>query len=266
MTIGRRLFMIGGGAAAVVFLGGATTSLDFGSEHRQSLLIAGSEEFAPYATKLADAFAKANPHVDVVVEAGGTVPGLLALARGAIDLALASRELTPSEDDKLTRSHLVARDAIGLVVNPANPLSGLTRKEAFAILREGKAPLRLYRRKPDAATQKAVDKLVLDHAEMAPGAIIVDSGAAMRDKIAADPDGIGFLALHDVTPAVKVLAIDNVAMSRATILSGRYPFTRSFFCVTHGTRKGAATDAFLAFAMGREGQALFETMGLIAVR
>lgn len=266
MDIGRRVFVIGGGAAAVVLLGGATTSLDFGAEQRQSLLIAGSEEFLPYAAKLADAFAKAHPSVDVVVEAGGTVPGLLALGRGAIDVALASRELAPTEDDKLTRSHLVARDAIGLVVNPANPLTGLTRKEAFAILHEGKAPLHLYRRKPDAATQKAVDKLVLDHATMAAGAIVVESGAAMREKIAADPDGFGFLALHDVTPAVKVLAIDGVPLSRATILSARYPFTRSFFCVAHGSPEGSAAERFLAFALGREGQSLFESLGLIAVR
>lgn len=275
MTITRRLFMIGGGAAAVTVLGGATTTLDLGDEARDSLLIAGSEEFLPYAVKLIEAFAKANPLIDPIVEAGGTVPGLLALKRGAIDIALASRELSLIEDDKLTQSHLVARDAIALVVHPANPVASLSRKQAVALF-QGQVTdwagvggdagaIRTYRRKPEAGTQKALDKLVLDHADLSADAIVVDSGALMRERVAGDAQALGFLALHDITPAVKVVAIDGIPMSRPTILSGRYPFTRSFFCVTHGTGKAAVRN-FLAFALGRDGQSLLETMGLIAVR
>lgn len=275
MNLKRRAFIIGAGAASVTLLGGATTTLDIGSEERESLLIAGSEEFEPYAVKLIDGFKKAFPKVDMVAEAGGTLAGLLALKRGAIDIALTSRELNLVEDEKLTRSYLMARDAIALVVNPANPVTSLDKKQAAAMLRGeirdwakvggAPGPIRVHRRKADAGTQKALDKLVLGQAEMATGAIVMDSGHAMRDRIAADAQGQGFLSLHDVNPTVKVLAIDGVPMSRATILSGRYPFTRSFFCVTHGAEKPVAKD-FLAFAQGKQGQDLFEGLGLIAVR
>lgn len=276
MTLKRRAFVLGAGALSVTALGAATSSIDWGGVEQESLLVAGSEEFHPYAVKLVDGFAQTRPKLDVVVEAGGTAGGLLALKRGAIDVALTSRELTATEDEKLTRAYLVARDAIALVVHPDNPVGNLDRKQAAAILRGevrdwGKlpggtaGPIRLYRRKADAGTQKALDKMVLANAEMPSSAIVMESGHAMHDRLAADVQGFGFLSLHDVTPAVKVLAIDGVGMSRASILGGSYPFTRSFFCVTHGAEKDVVR-AFLSFAQGPQGQNILKGAGLISVR
>ncbi|MBR9970618.1 phosphate ABC transporter substrate-binding protein [Magnetospirillum sulfuroxidans] len=275
MDIKRRAFVMGGSALCVTFLGGATSSIDFGGTPHESLLIAGSDEFLPYAKKLIDAFVKTKPGIDVVVEAGGTDLGLLALKRGAIDIALASRELKATEDEKLTRSYMLSRDAIALVVNPANPLAGLDRKTAASLLLGNvrdwgrvagqPGPVQVYSRKAEVGTQKALEKLVLDHARMGLEATVVESGVAMRERIAADPRGLGFLSLHDITPAVKVLAIDGVPMNRGTILSGRYPFSRSFFCITHGTEKKAVRE-FMDFAQGPAGQALLVSLGLIAVQ
>lgn len=276
MTLKRRAFVLGAGALSVTTLGAATSSIDWGGVEQESLLVAGSEEFHPYAVKLVDGFAQTRPKLDVVIEAGGTAGGLLALKRGAIDVALTSRELTAIEDEKLTRAYLVARDAIALVVHPDNPVVSLDRKQAAAILRGeirdwGKlpggsaGPIRLYRRKADAGTQKALDKMVLANAEMPSSAMVMESGHAMHDRLAAEAQGFGFLSLHDITPAVKVLAIDGVAMSRASILGGSYPFTRSFFCVTHGAEKDVVR-AFLSFAQGPQGQSILKGAGLISVR
>ncbi|WP_207458104.1 phosphate ABC transporter substrate-binding protein [Azospirillum sp. SYSU D00513] len=289
MSVGRRLLLVAGGGAVAFLLGGATTNWDLGQEQRVSLLIAGSEEFLSYASALSDAFARENPRTDMVLEGGGTAPGLIAVRRGAIDVAMASREPSRAEEDKLTRSYLVARDAVALIVNPTNPVQNVSKRQAAALF-EGKAAgwaelgwseagakgdtdgaVRVYRRKEGSDVQKALEKLVLDNGDMTPNAVLLESGAAMIERVAADPAGAGYATLADVTAAqargaqVKVLAVDGVPITRATILSGRYPLTRSFYCVLQGDKRPQAR-AFLAFAQSRAGQDALESMGLIAVR
>lgn len=272
----RRRFLASATLLTAPFLGGATTSIDLGGgTRRDSLLIAGSDEFHPYVLKLTERFSAAHPLIDVVVEAGGTDPGLLALKRGAIDLALASRDLTAAEDDKQTRAYPAARDAVALVAHPANGVENLSRDQAAGLFRGELAdwaklgaapgPVHLLRRKPDTGTQKALERLVLNNAEIAPQAKAMDSGVKMREAVAADPLALGFLSLHDITPAVKVLAINAVPMDRTTILSGRYPYTRSFFLVS-SSKPGAAVEQYLAFALGATGQAALAELGLIPVR
>lgn len=272
----RRFFLGAAAACAAPFLGGATTTIDFGDgEGRASLLIAGSDEFHPYAVRLVAGFAEIEPTIDTLVETGGTDPGLLALRRGAIDIALSSRELKPSEDDKATRATLVARDAIALVVHPGNPVRDLDGAQAVALLRGEftdwsdvggvSGDVRLYRRKAATGTQKALEKLVLDHAEPAPTARTVESGVEMREAVGRDRLAFGFLALHDVTPAVKVLDVNGIPLGRPTILSGRYPYARSFFLVTRGEPDGAV-GKFLSYATSRRGQSLLAGLGLIPVR
>lgn len=272
----RRTFLTAAVLLATPLMGAATTTIDLGGRTRRaSLLVAGSDEFHPYATKLTEAFSKANPQVDVLVEAGGTEPGLLAVKRGAIDVAMTSRELRAGEDDKLARAFLIARDAIALVVHPSNPVSDLTKAQAVSLLR-GQArgwdavggsasPVHLLRRKAGAGTQKALEKLVLANQDMAPQAAVIDSGVKMREAVAADPQAFGFLALHDITDAVKVLAIGGVPMARTTVLSARYPYARSFFFVTHG-KQSPTVEQFISYAQGPQGQAVVSDLGLIAVR
>ena len=58
--------------------------------------------------ELAERYAKVYPKVAMVVQAGGSLAGLLALKRGTIDIAAMSRDLTEEEDTPNARAHLVA--------------------------------------------------------------------------------------------------------------------------------------------------------------
>jgi phosphate transport system substrate-binding protein len=78
----------------------------------------GSTTVQPLAEKLAAAFMKINPGVKVVIQGGGTAVGIKAANDGTVDIGAASRELT--KDDPALVKTVLARDGIGIIVNPEN--------------------------------------------------------------------------------------------------------------------------------------------------
>jgi phosphate transport system substrate-binding protein len=63
---------------------------------------------------------------------------------------------------------------------------------------------------------------------------------------------------------MALLAVDGVDATRATVLSGRYPFTHSFHLLLHGDPGGVRAD-FVRFARSAAGQALVARLGLVPV-
>jgi phosphate transport system substrate-binding protein len=99
----RRLLMIV--AVGVVVLGSCRRT-----PPTSMLLIAGSTTMQRYIANIVAAFAKREPTINIVSDAGGAAAGIIALKRGAIDVALLARDLTNDEDDTQIRNYLVAKD------------------------------------------------------------------------------------------------------------------------------------------------------------
>lgn len=271
----RRRFLAGvGGLAAATWSTGFDWPFRTRAEAR-TLLIAGSTTMLPLTKLLAEGFMKRHPGILVAFSGGGSTPGLIAVKRGAIDIAALSRPLSRAEDDASTRAYLVAKDGIAVVVHPENPLRDLgvaPIRDAFEgivgrweDLGAGEGDIHLYHRAEGSTTRKGFEALVLDHADVSEAVRMVGEAADMAAAVAADPLGIGYLALKDVTPAVAVLAISGISMGRETVLSGRYPLSRPFYYATHGHQK-EPTRLFLDYAQSAEGQALLERAEMIRVR
>lgn len=250
----------------------ASAALWFSEERRYPLLIGGSSTMLHFTAALVDAFSKSHPNVDVVVMGGGSAPGLMALKRGAIDLAAMSQDMTVAQDEMNVHNYLLARDAIGVVVNPANPAQGLSASQAAAIF-EGKianwrdvggnnAPISVVARPAKATTRIAADAMVLNDGDLTENALIVPDSPGMTAAIATNPNAIGYLTLRRFTAEVKTLPINGVGIRRETILTGRYPFTRSFFYVLQGDGPPSAL-AFLEFAIGPAGRDILASIDLI---
>jgi phosphate transport system substrate-binding protein len=244
----------------------------FASARRLPLLIGGSSTMLHFTNALVEGFTKAHKDVDVVVTGGGSAPGLMALKRGAIDLAAMSKDLTTAEDDIGIYNFLIARDAIGVVVNPANPVRGLTGPQATALF-EGKitnwrdvggtdAPVTVIVRPPKATTAIAADALILGGADITNEAVTVQDSKDMIGAIKANPNAIGYLTLRRFTPDVKVLAINGIKIRRETILTGRYPFTRSFYYVLDSNGPPSALQ-FAAFVIGPQGRDILAGIDLV---
>jgi phosphate transport system substrate-binding protein len=243
---------------------------------QESLLVGGAAAMVPLARALAQAFVQGRADVAIVVERGGSLPAYIAASRGAIDVAAMTRALSDTEDDAGTRQYLIARDDIGIVVNRNQTLRSLTRAQvraAFAgeianwrALGGPDAPLTVYAHARGAAARQSAEHLLLGGGALAPDARECADDAALAAAVAADPTAIGYLPGHARAGAdgLALLAVDGVEATRATVLSGRYPFTHSFHLMLHGA-PGRTRAEFVRFARSPAGQAIVERLGLVAV-
>ena len=101
---------------------------------RQTLAIAGSEALRPLLAACANALRTRRRDIDVVVRGGGTAAGIAALLAGQVDLAMASRELTPAEQrapgasagvETAPQSIPIAIEAIAVITHPAVAVGAL---------------------------------------------------------------------------------------------------------------------------------------------
>lgn len=246
---------------------------------QKSLLIGGSTTMYPYTQALIEAYRSEHPDTSIYCSPGGAVPGLLALQHQSIDLAMMSRDLTEQEDTQELENSLVARDAIGFVVHPNNPIDQLKTEQLAAMLRgdlvewgdvsSQTGRIHLVLRQPESQVQSALEELVLKGAELAGSTTEVDSPQAVLDTVLTDPLAIGLVTLQEVDDRVKLLAINGVPLARETVLSGRYPLTRSFYLVALESQIQSGNPVvqdFLHFAISEAGQQILSSNGATAVR
>ena len=274
----RRAVLTGLAAAALSQGVGAATSAVWPFRiptNRRQLLIAGSRMMLGMNEALGREFVKRNPLVDVVVEPSGSLPALIALKRGAIDLAAVDRNFRAAEDAEGISNFLVARNGLGVMVHRSSPLKSLTYAQArdvfagaivnWQLLGGPNAPITVVTRVRGAPGRQFMEEVILGGNDIVRTAIDVVASADVVKRVAADARAIGFIALKDRQAAdpVNYLAIDDVAPSRETILSNRYPFTQSLYLVEHHNRP-APTGQFIRFACSEAGQRIVEQQGLIA--
>jgi phosphate transport system substrate-binding protein len=240
----------------------------------ETLLIAGSSTMQSYLDPVVKAFVAANPSVSIVSEGGGSTPALVALNHGAIDVAGITRTVTAKEDDVYLRDYLVARDGVAIVVNPANSVDNLSKDQLTGIfegtIKSWKAVggshqvITVVVRESKSNVRRSVEDLLLGGDEIPVGFKTASSATEMLEAVRSTPTGIGFLTLRTMGPGVKALRVDEVEMSRTTMLSGRYPLARSFYLVMH-MKVSPLAERFVDFVLSKDGQDLLASRGLLEV-
>lgn len=240
----------------------------------KSLLIAGSSTVLPFSKLLGDAFAAKHPGMNIVCDGGGSTAGLLAVRTGAIDVATLSRDMSRTEESDTIRNYILAKNAIAIVVHPANPLRNMTVREVKDIfsgeLKNWSAvggadkPITVLSRKSSSTTRRGLEEAAMEGEDFVKDAKQLENGKMMVQEVSKNPLAIGYVALPDLTEAVKVLTIDNVELHRETILSGRYPLSRTYYLAISQTATPWARR-FVEFAISNEGQTLLEKEHLVRV-
>ncbi|MFH1262767.1 MAG: phosphate ABC transporter substrate-binding protein [Pseudomonadota bacterium] len=248
-------------------------SVAWGSS-RETVTLAGSTAFQPFAEKLAEHFIAAHPKAQIDVQGGGSAVGVQSALTGAAQIGMADLLVLPPEAKGLT-STVVARDGIAIVVHPANPLKGLTAVQAKDLF-SGKisnwkglggadAPVRVISREEGSGTRRSFDKLVLKGEKLAPNALYQNSNGTIREAVASDPQAVSYLSIGLLNEKVKGLPFDGVAPTNENVKKGNYPLARPVFFLTKGAPTGVA-KAFIDYVVSAEGQKLLEKEGLIAAK
>ena len=117
------------GAGYVPMGGGSYESL----QPAGVLRIAGSSSVAPVLEKLAEAYQRVNPNLQVQIQTTDSSTGLLSLSQGLCDVAMSSRPLTRSETDRGILAHTLCMDGIAVIVNRENSVDRLTLAQLRAV-------------------------------------------------------------------------------------------------------------------------------------
>ncbi|MGR6835608.1 phosphate ABC transporter substrate-binding protein [Syntrophomonas erecta] len=273
-------FLIGLLMAAIVVIGGcgqanSDDQRQAGTQLSGTLNIAGSTSVQPFSEVLAEEFMSRHSGVQVNVQGGGSTQGITAAVSGAADIGAASRELKDEEIAQGVIGYAIALDGIGVVVNPANKVEGLTAEQVKNIylgnIKNWKdvggkdAPITVVTREESSGTRDAFLNIIMGKENIINSAIVQNSTGAVRTTVSGDRNAIGYISLATVTDEVKLLNIDGVAASIENVKNGSYKLQRPFNYVTKGEADSLA-KAFIDFVLSDEGQKIIEEEGAFSIK
>jgi phosphate transport system substrate-binding protein len=237
------------------------------------ITITGSTSVTPFAEHLAEVYQHAHVGVAINIQGLGSSAGIRAALDGVAEIGMSSRDLEPDEADQLEQI-IIARDALAVIVNPGNPITGLTTAQIQGIfdgqIRSWDAvggpslPITVVSREAGSGTFSAFEELVMKGNPIATLALRQGSNGAIRQIVAQDPNAIGYISLGIVDPTVKALAIDSVEPSVEHVEAETYKLVRPFLFVWRkGQPLSPLGEAFVDYVMGNEGQSELLKAGLV---
>ncbi|MCX7515187.1 LysM peptidoglycan-binding domain-containing protein [Frateuria hangzhouensis] len=204
-------------------------------------------------------------HGKVDVQPFNTASGLDALREGSADIAGSARPGNGSAKEAGLVFTPVAWDALVMITHPKNPVGSLTLKQLHDIY-YGKItnwsevggrnePMHVYAvASPGDGVEFSLRKLLFGRGNQPVAAprLYVNT-AKLEEAVTLDPKAIGVTALSRVADnhKLKMIRIDGIAPSAATVASGSYKLYTPLYLVTNPSSPHAAeAQAFVEFAKG----------------
>ncbi len=276
--------------------GRSTTSSSGTLEPRQAMqtiVNKGSDTIVNMALAWAEAYTAQHSEVRISVTGGGSGTGIAALINGTVDVANASRAMKSEEVERAQANgiepveHIVAGDAIAVVVNPTNPVSALTIDQLSDIF-TGKItnwhkvggddrPIVLLSRESNSGThiyflEQVVRKGEEDNPSLfSPDTLLMPSSEGISTEVRQNPNAIGYDGLGYVTPDQKTIEVARnagepyVPPSIETVKDGSYPIARALYMYTSGQPTGIIRE-YLDWITSTEGQAIVEELGFVPLQ
>jgi len=259
----------------------------------QTIQNKGSDTIVNLALAWAETYTAQHPEVRIAVTGGGSGTGIAALINGTVDIANASRAMKPEELERARANgvepveHVIAADAIAVVVHPSNPIDGLTIDQLSDIF-SGQVtnwwevggedrPIVLLSRESNSGTHIYFLEEVVRKGEkgnqalFSPDTLLMPSSEGISHEIRQNPNAIGYDGLGYVTEDQKTLAVairagePYVLPAIATVKDGSYPIARSLYMYTNGQPTGVIKD-YLDWILSDEGQAIVRELGFVPLR
>ncbi len=253
----------------------------------------GSDTMVNLALAWAEAYQKEHPDVRLSVTGGGSGTGLAALINGTVDIANASRAIKDEETKQAEANGIepveftVARDAIAVIVNPANPVGELTLPQLSAIYsgqitnwREvggEDRPIVLLSRETNSGTHVYFLEHVVrlgqkdDKTLFSPDTLLMPSSEGISAEVRQNPNAIGYDGLGYVTADMKTVAVakeegaEYVLPTIATVNDKSYPVARDLYMYSRGQPTGVVKD-YLDWLLGAEAQKIVAELGFVPVK
>jgi phosphate transport system substrate-binding protein len=252
----------------------------------------GSDTIVNLALAWAEKYQGDHPDVRISVTGGGSGTGIAALINGTVGIANASRQIKSEEIETAESNgvepleHVIARDAIAVIVNPENPVDKLTLQQ-IADIYSGKItnwrdvggddrPIVRLSRETNSGTHVYFLETVLrlgnkeDKTLFSMDTLLLPSSEGIIAEVRQNPNAIGYDGLGYVPHDLKMIAISEteggayVLPSIPTVNDKTYPIARDLYMYTDGQPQGALKD-YLDWILSSEAQEIVAELGFVPV-
>ena len=241
----------------------------------------GSDTIVNLALAWAEKYQSEYPDVRISVTGGGSGTGIAALVNGTVGIANASRKIKDEEVAEAKSKgvnpveHIIARDAIAVIVNPENPVSELTLQQISDIY-SGKItnwtevggedrPIVKLSRETNSGTHVYFLETVLrmgskeDKTLFSMDTLLLPSSEGIISEVRDNPNAIGYDGLGYVPDDLKMIAIAEetggayVLPAIETVNNKTYPIARDLYMYTDGEPAGLIKE-YLDWILSDEAQ------------
>src|ERR1700720_12411 len=208
----------------------------------ETLVIKGSDTLgAKLVPQLAEEFKAQHPDTTFNIAAEGSTTGIAAIIDGTAQIGMSSRPTKPEEIAAAKakgvnfKETIVAYDGIAVIVNSANPLKGLTKKQVeqiftgdvtdWSAVGGSGGKISVYTRNTSSGTYSDFKELGMKKRDYAPSSQKMAGNEQIASEVGKNPNGAGYVGLaYTKAGGVKVMPIDGVTPSVQSVLGKNYPY------------------------------------------
>lgn len=263
-------------ASAALLISPTTTKAD-------RLVIKGSDTLgAKLVPQLAEQFKSQHPDATFDIAAEGSTTGFAALIDSTAQIGMASRPAKPEEiaaakaKNVTLKETTVAFDGMAVIVNEANPVKNLTKKQVEQIFTGEVADwsavggsggtISIYTRNTSSGTYSEFKEMAMKKRDYAPSSQKMAGNEQIAAEVSKNPNGVGYVGLaYTKAKGVKVVSIDGATPSVESVQKKQYSYSRSTFYYTNGEPAGLAKD-FVKFTLSDAGQKIVANVGFVPVK
>lgn len=273
-------------------LASCSSSADSSAVAAQYIENKGSDTIVNLALAWAEQYQSAHSDVRISVTGGGSGTGIAALVNGTVGIANASRQIKDEEIAEAQSKgvnpveHIIARDAIAVIVNPENPVSELTLPQLSDIY-SGKItnwtevggedrPIVKLSRETNSGTHVYFLETVLRLGDsdaktlFSMDTLLLPSSEGIISEVRDNPNAIGYDGLGYVPDDLKVIAVAELAGGAyvlpaiETVNDKTYPIARDLYMYTDGEPAGLIKE-YLEWILSAEAQEIVAELGFVPV-
>ena len=252
----------------------------------------GSDTIVNLALAWAETYQKEHPDVRISVTGGGSGTGIAAMLNGTVTIANSSRAISKDELEQaaakniLPIEHIIAKDAIAIIVNPQNPVERLTLQQLSDIYSgkisnwkdvggEDRQIVRLSRETNSGTHVYFLEQVLrLGNKEsktlFSPDTLLLPSSEGIINEIRSNPNAIGYDGLGYVPEDLKMVEVSRdgiepyVLPSADTVNNDQYPIARDLYMYTAG-EPNAIVKQYLDWILTSQAQKIVQDLGFVPV-
>jgi phosphate transport system substrate-binding protein len=260
-----------------------TVALGLAEAKADRLVIKGSDTLgAKLVPQLAEHFKAEHPGTTFDIAAEGSTTGIAAIIDGTAEIGMSSRRAKSSEvgaaasKGKNMKPTIVAYDGIAVIVNSANPVAKMTRKQVeqiftgdvqdWSAVGGSGGKISIYTRNTSSGTYSDFKELAMKKRDYAGGSQKMAGNEQIAAEVGKNKNGIGYVGMaYTKASGIKVVVIDGVAPSVKAVQDHSYAYWRPTFYYTNGEPTGLAKQ-FLDYTIGAAGQKVVGQVGFVPIK